>query len=128
MYTVMRCLPLIFAIVLLGTADAAPLPANPGLVKYIPTRIEWLALDLSAHVRHDNVSDTDFFLDIAMSGPDTLTIVVTYPDTVNRRAMNLAIANAHQVIDITTRSYGWSDWVKVKEKLTLYRGEDRPLR
>jgi hypothetical protein len=114
-----RCLAALLAAFLLSTGAAQVPRTRPGLEPYTPTRIEWLALVLNASLRQDASVDNPFTLSIVNSDDETILIFVRYQSNVNREIMNTAIDTAHKVIDITTKSYGWERWVKVKERVEM---------
>ena len=93
----------------------------PGLQPYVPTRIEWLSLDLNSHLRQDATVDSPFTLNILNTDHETILIFVRYSPNVNREILNMAIDTARKVINITAKSYGWDKWVKVKERVELAR-------
>jgi hypothetical protein len=50
-------------------------------------------------------------------------IYVRYSSNVDRAIMNKSIDTAHYVIDTTVKSYGWQDWVKVKEDVAMVKAK-----
>lgn len=105
-------------------AQAQPRNQWEGAKPYTPTRIDWLVTSLQASLREERMDSDGFQLEITSPDPDTVLIYVRYLPTVDRTVMNMDIDAARKVIDITTKSYGWQNWVKVREdvqmtKLTL---------
>ena len=95
-------------------------PNRPGLTPYTPTEIEWLALTMRASLRQDASTDSPYSLDIILMDHETLLIVVRYHPTVNREIMNRTIDTAREVITSTAKSYGWDNWVKIRERVEMY--------
>jgi hypothetical protein len=95
------------------------MPHQPGLTPYTPTKIEWLALDVRSQLQQDASADSPFFLSVVHVDHETLLIKVRYLPTVNRETMNSAIDSARKVIIATARSYGWDNWVKIREQVEL---------
>lgn len=95
-------------------------PSRPGLTPYTPTRIEWLALAVNSQLRQDASADFPFSLSVVQSDHETLLIFVRYHTTVNREIMNRTIDTAREVITSTAKSYGWDNWVKIRERVELY--------
>ena len=93
--------------------------SKPGLLPYTPTRIEWLALVVNAQLRQDATVDNPFSLSVVQSDHETLLIFVRYHPKTDREIMNRSIETAREVIRITTNSYGWSKWVKVRELVEM---------
>ena len=92
---------------------------HPGAELFIPTRMDWLIVELQACCRHDGLSVEGF--DLQFTNPDTETVLIYVPylPTVDRAAMNLTIDSAKKVIDIKASSFGWQDWVKVREDVHM---------
>jgi hypothetical protein len=116
--------------VALGLLGSAVLSAqqnsfHPGSVPFTPTRMDWLIVELQACCRYDGLAGTGGF-DLQFTNPDTETVLiyVTYLPTVDRAAMNVTIESVKRVIETKVRSYGWQDWVKVREDVHI--GSSRP--
>lgn len=92
---------------------------KPGLLPYTPTRIDWLTTVLQAQLRQDFSGENRFQLLIASPDHETVLIYVRYLPNVNREVMNLAIQGARDVINVTARGYGWSQWVKIREDVEM---------
>ena len=92
---------------------------RPGLTPYTPTEIEWLALTMRASLRQDASTDHPYSLDIIPADHETLLIVVRYEPTVNREIMNRTIDTAREAIRSTAKSYGWDNWVKIRESVEM---------
>ena len=100
-------------------AYARPQTKSPGLQPFTPTRIDWLTTTLQASLRSDELYTEGFLLDITSRDPETVLIYVRYRANVNREAMNISIDVAREVIQTTTKRYGWDSWVKVREDVQL---------
>ena len=111
----------LFAFALLLTPTSAQNKFHPGAEPFTPTRIDWLTTTLQAALREEPTQDNDFDLQITYADPETLLIYVRYAPDVERRRMNKSIDTAHKVIAITVKSYGWEQWVKVKEDVEPYK-------
>jgi hypothetical protein len=95
-------------------------PSRPGLTPYTPTKVEWLALAVNSQLRQDARADFPFSLSVVHSDHETLLIFVRYHTTVNREIMNRTIDTAREVITSTAKSYGWDNWVKIRERVEMY--------
>jgi hypothetical protein len=96
---------------------------SPGLQPFTPTRIDWLTTTLQASLRDEVLDTNGYTLQIANPDPETILIYVRYRASVNREAMNIFIDTAREVIQITAKSYGWENWVKVRENIQLAGSE-----
>ena len=101
------------------TRNEQEIPTRPGLTPYTPTKIEWLALDVRSQLQQDASADSPFFLSVVHVDHETLLISVRYLPTVNREMMNSAIDSTRKVIMATARSYGWGNWVKIREQVEM---------
>lgn len=95
------------------------MPNWPGLTPYTSTKIEWLALDVRSRLQQDVSADRSFFLSIVHVDHETLLILVRYLPTVNREMMNNTIKSARKLIMTTAKSYGWDNWVKIRERVEM---------
>jgi len=111
---------------LLGLASSGVLSAqrtsHPGSEPFTPTRMDWLIVELQACCRHDGLSVEGFDLQFTNPDPETVLIYVTYLPTVDRAAMSVTIDSVKRVVDIKARSYGWQNWVKVREDVHMGSG------
>ena len=94
-------------------------PNRPGLTPYTSTKIEWLALDVRSRLQQIASTDRSFFLSVVHVDHETLLISVRYLPTVNRQMMNSAIKSARKIIMATGKSYGWENWVKIREQVEM---------
>jgi hypothetical protein len=115
--------PVILA-VLLGSAlpiCAEHVKSLPeGMKQYIPTRLEWLAMELNANYRTDLNDPSGYTLSfIPLEAENTILIYVGHTKQTHREAMNIAIDSARNLIEKNARSRGWNAWLKVREKIEL---------
>ena len=108
-----------FCISVASAAIAQEAENNPGLVPYIPTRMEWLALLAHSRVYQDTSAAGGFLLGVVQSGDETLTILVTHGTKTDRQEIASAITNARRTIMNIARSHGWHEWVKIQERVIL---------
>lgn len=99
--------------------------SRPGLQPHVPTRIDWLTTVLQASLRSDITEESKFVLQITSPDSETILIYVRYLPNVNREGMNLHIDAAREVIRITSKSYGWDKWLKVREDIQLGKPDRR---
>ena len=102
------------------TRNEQQTPNRPGLTPYTPTQIEWLALAVNSQLRQDFSADRTFSMSVFQLDHETLLIFVRYYSTVNREIMNSTIDSARKIIMITAKSYGWDNWVKIRERVEMY--------
>lgn len=93
---------------------------HPGLTPYIPTQIEWLALIADSVVHHKATIEEPFFISVIHEDHETLQIFVRYSSNVNREIMNLTIDSAREIIRMKAKSYGWQNWVKIRERVEKF--------
>jgi hypothetical protein len=101
------------------TRNEQETPNRPGLTPYMPTKIEWLALDVRSQLQQNVSADSLFFLSVVHVDHETLLIVVRYPPTVNREMMRSAVDSARRIIMTTAKSHGWESWVKIREQVEM---------
>ncbi len=101
------------------TRNEQETPNRPGLTPYTPTKIEWLALDVRSQLQQNVSADSLFSLSVVHVDHETLLIVVRYPPTVNREMMSSAVDSARRIIMTTAKSYGWENWVKIREQVEM---------
>jgi hypothetical protein len=91
-----------------------------GMKPYIPTRLEWLAMELNANYRTEMHDLEGYMLSfIPLEAENTILIYVGHSRQTHRGAMNIGIDNARKLIEKTAKSRGWNSWLKVKEKIEL---------
>jgi hypothetical protein len=104
----------------IATAVFAQVRANElqGTKPYTPSRLEWLAVDLNASTRMDELETKGYFLKfVPLANKDTIMIYVGYMPNVDRVSMNIGIDAARKVIKINAEAKGWQDWLRVEENL-----------
>jgi hypothetical protein len=93
---------------------------SEGMKDYIPSRLEWLAVELNANYRIDMYDLEGYLLSfIPLEKENTILIFVRYTRQTNREVMNIGIDTARKVIEMNAKSRGWNSWLKVKEKIEL---------
>jgi hypothetical protein len=95
-------------------------PNRPGFTPYTPTKIEWLALTMRASLRQEARPDAPYSLDIIPVDHETLLIFVRAHPTTSRESMRGTIDTAREVIMRTAKTYGWDNWVKIRERVEMY--------
>ena len=92
-------------------------PTSPGAEAYTPTRIEWLTTVLQATLRKDMTTDSKYLVQIVNKDPETIVLFVRHLPTVNKKAMDIQLNTAREVIKMFAKSYGWDKWLKVQEDI-----------
>ncbi len=122
----MRRITIVTAFVILAcsaglfvTTGRARSKLPPGFEPYVPTRMEWLVLELSVANRHERASLDDYALEFVGKDAGTVLMVVRYDKNVNRQAMNKAVELAKKDADQTIRTHGWEDWAKIEEDVHM---------
>lgn len=93
-----------------------------GSKPYIPTRLDWLAVDLNSSLRVPITVESFYSLDfVALHDRDTIAIVVRYNPSADRSIMNLSIDTAKQIVGMKAKNHGWSDWLKVEENVKMHK-------
>jgi hypothetical protein len=112
-------LVLLFVTALAAYAEQGP-SLQEGMKPYIPTRLEWLAVELNAMHRTD-LNDLEGYMlfFIPLEKENAILIFVRYTQKTNREAMNIGIDTARKVIEMDVKSRGWNSWLKVKERIEL---------
>jgi hypothetical protein len=95
-------------------STGAPRPAEPGMLPYTPSRIEWLALELEASYRQDFSRDSDYDLHYLAKPPSTILIFIHYRSTASAGTVDYAINTAKQLASQGASIHRWSSWVKVE--------------
>lgn len=87
----------------------------PGLEKYVPTRLEWLALQLNDLFRRDDVIQ-DRFMIYYRPGIDgeSICVQVIYLDDADEKIMDMWISRSKAYALEMAELYGWSSWIKVE--------------
>ena len=87
----------------------------PGLEKYIPTRLEWLALQLNSLFRRDEIAQDRFsiYYTPGIDG-ESIYMRVNYFDDVDKKFMDEWIRTSKTALLTTIKNYGWSSWIKVE--------------
>jgi hypothetical protein len=73
-----------------------------------------------AGLRREATPDNPYSLDIVLTGPDTLQILIRYHPPMTRESLNKTIEAAREAIRNQARNYGWDKWVKIRETVEQY--------
>ena len=96
-----------------------------GAQPYIPSRLEWLSLQVNASNSIRFEEGHNFMLNcIPLDNADTILILVQYTPNVNREIMNLLVQNARDVLEKRTEARGWDSWIEIREEFRMIREED----
>lgn len=85
---------------------------EPGQEPYVPTRVEWLVLDLEASSRQSYSAGVG--IDYVVKAPNTVGVLVQYTDNASAAAVDSAAKHAQELVQKYATNYGWSSWVKVE--------------
>jgi len=96
-------------------------PAQPGMMPYTPTRLEWLAVDLEASYHQDFSHDSPLSLHYLPKPPNTVLIYVHYTSETSPAALEGAIDAAKGQVNQDASSHGWSSWVKIEVQRKLIK-------
>jgi len=96
-------------------------PAQPGMMPYTPTRLEWLAVDLEASYHQDFGRDSNYSLHYLPKPPNTVLIYVHYTNETGAGALDTAIEAAKQQVNQDASSHGWSSWMKIEVQRKLIK-------
>jgi hypothetical protein len=103
---------------LAGKAQRGAIPE--GTKPFVPSRLEWLALDMESRFRSEFSSRDGFSIDFVAIGADnTLLVYVRYLPRAEREIMNMRIETIKKVIAIESKQRGWSSWLRVKEDVMM---------
>jgi hypothetical protein len=91
-----------------------------GSKPYTPTRLEWFALELNAELRVPLSFKDRYSMDFTpIHTEDAIVIAVFYLPNIDREFLNQVISNAKEMVSLKTEYYGWSSWLKVKERVKM---------
>lgn len=88
--------------------------ASPLMEPYMPTRLEWLALDLESRFKVEQPNDPVSSVDYVAVGPDTILVTVWYKANTPAGAVDLVIQTSQETVKKAALSYGWSKWIKIR--------------
>src|SRR5262249_61848142 len=94
-------------------------PAQPGMMPYTPTRLEWLAVDLEASYHQDFGRDSTYSLHYLPKPPNTVLIYVHYTSETPAGTLKIAMDAAKQQVNQDASSHGWSSWVTIADQGNL---------
>ena len=115
--TILRLLVVVFLALSAIVVEAQDnrLGKSPGLEPYIPTQLEWFALNLNARNAYRNIVYDGFAFSYSAAGPDTIVLLVGYLPNVDRAKMNISVEWARRAIEEQKKVYNWN-WVQTKEE------------
>jgi len=87
---------------------------------YTPTRLEWLAVEANSTSSISLTENLGFSISFApIEKEDAILIFVSHSPTVDRAAMNAAIRNSRDLINMIAKQKGWSVWLRIKEHISV---------
>lgn len=93
-----------------------------GMQPFVPTRLEWVALEFNATSRVDLSPDSGYLMYFRDdSARDTIVIYIRYLPRVNREIMNRSIEAAKKGISSLAEARGWSSWLKIREDVEMIK-------
>ena len=91
-----------------------------GAKPYIPSRLEWLGVELNANLRVSMSVDNGYLMSfVPIEKENVILIYVRHLPKVNREVMNISINSAREVISIKAKQYGWDSWLEVREDIQM---------
>ena len=97
---------------------AAPTKGDPGSMPYLPSRLEWLAVDMNASLRTDFTVDHPYSITFLKNAKErNLVIFVSrMPDLTptDRQRLDAELKVAKYVVAKRAESLGWSSWLNVE--------------
>ena len=89
-----------------------------GSKPYMPTRLEWLAVELNATHSTELTQVPGYSLHFVADHPrDTILIYARYIRSADPEIVNSAVAGARELVKITAEGYRWDNWLKVREHI-----------
>lgn len=91
------------------------LEGKPGVEKYIPSRLEWLAVVLNSFYKAGNMSSNNFKLSYSPSDDQkTIQVNITYRANLDKHKLEEIRSVGRDAVIETAKVYGWDNWVEVK--------------
>jgi len=75
---------------------------------------------MRASLRREATPDSPYSLDVVLTAPDTIQLLVRYRPPMTRDSLDKTIEAAREAIKNQARNYGWDTWVKIRETVELY--------
>ena len=91
-----------------------------GSKAYIPSRLEWLAVDLNASLRVSFSNENKYYMGFAHGQDDSIIIYIRYMPDVNRELMNKTIDSTKEIIKMRLESHKWTS-IKIKEDVAALK-------
>lgn len=87
-----------------------------GSERFVPTRLEWPALELNSTGRRSQAHGHRFSLMyVPLHGKDAIAIYVGHEVDVHHALMTKAIEHAREMVIETAKTHGWDEWVNIIE-------------
>ena len=87
---------------------------NYGSEKYMPSRLEWLAVKLNSLYRVGNLTANGFRLSyFPNSDQKTINVNISYYPELDKKKLDEIREFVRDAILSTANEYGWDDWVEV---------------
>jgi len=95
-------------------------PSSEGMERYIPTRLEWLTVEMNARYGINTMDSLEGYSVTFMIDEEENTILIfVITRKMNRKVTNPVIRVARYSIEKYAKGKGWSSWLKVKEEIKL---------
>ena len=95
-----------------------------GQVRYAPTQLEWLTLQLNAKYNIAAGGAKGTFQD--NMGTDIITLEISYGPGTSIQQRNEMIDTMKEAVALEAERYGWQDWVKTEVRTESLSGEGSP--
>jgi hypothetical protein len=92
---------------------------------YAPTKLEWLAMRINALFRQAFQDADSYALDAREVHPNTLLLTAYVGPTCERTTVNKPLEKLREVTEAIAKSYGWDDWLIIREKVVVLHGSDK---
>jgi hypothetical protein len=108
-------LPLVCGAALLSIAAQKK---ESGSDPYIPTKLEWLTVEVNAAARQEEEGLRIFMI---ASPPNTIRILSQLlPESRDRHSMNLMVQFVRAIVKEHAEEKGWDDWLVIREELNIW--------
>ena len=99
---------------------------NEGSKPYIPTRLEWFALEMNSTYRVELSESTNYSIQfIPLEKSNTILICVFYMPSADRELMNTHIENIKEMVKLNAKSRGWNSWLKINENIKMGKSKQQ---
>ena len=86
--------------------------AEPGMLPYAPSRLEWLSVVLESTYREPYDKNYQFSLHYVPTQPNTITILVHYSPQTPAFIIDDDVETAKKLVAQEASNLGWTYWVK----------------